>query len=189
MMYSIFGNRPDKKWYERIWRIFYESYYNKVYRIALSIVVDKELAKDITQEVFIHAFLKLDTLKDSEKFSAWISTIAKNLAKNARKQRINYNKKNISFYDMESNPPDSIMEIGEANNPEVLYEQNEAAKEVLKYIEDLDFEGQMILHMKFYEGLTYMQIAEQMNLKESTVRMKALRAKDKLSKKLTTHFE
>lgn len=188
-MIFIFTNETTSGWYEGAWQSLYEDNYNRVYKTALKIVIDKGLAEDVAQEAFVSAFLNIKTLKDKSKFSAWVCSIAENVAKNVLKQKVNRNNRIVSFEAMDTKVPDDLIQIGEMDNPEMLYEENEAAREILNYIEGLDSEGRHILHLKFYEGLTYAKIAEQMNMKEGTIRMKALRARGKVYKKMNRYVD
>ncbi len=188
-MIFIFTNETTRGWYEGAWQTLYEDNYNRVFKTALKIVIDKGLAEDVAQEAFVSAFLKIKTLKDKSKFSAWVCTIAENVAKNVLKQKVNRYNKIISLEIMDTKIPDDLIQLGEKDNPEILYEENEAAMEILNCIEGLDSEGRHILHLKIYEGLTYADIAEQMNIKEGTIRMKALRAREKVYKKMNRYVD
>ncbi len=188
-MIFIFTNETTNGWYEGAWQSLYENNYDRVFKTALKIVINKELAEDVVQEAFTNAFLNIKTLKDKSKFSAWVCSIAENIAKNALKRKISQNNRNIPLETMDTKLPDDLVQLGEMDNPEVLYEENEAAMEILGYIEELNTEEQHIMHLKFYEGLTYVEIAEKMNMKEGTVRMKALRAREKVYKKLNSFVE
>ena len=159
-------NVSNDKWYQGAWQLLYSSNYDKVYKIALSIVIDREIAKDVTQEVFVSAFLKINTLKEMDKFSSWICTIAENTGKNMLKKKIKHNNRNVHLEDEDKNIPDNIIRFCDSNNPEQIYELKEDSKEVLHYIEELGLEEQRILSLKYYDGFSYTQIAEQMNLKE-----------------------
>jgi RNA polymerase sigma-70 factor, ECF subfamily len=188
-MIYIFTNEITEGWYEGVWQSLYEDNYDRVFKTALKIVIDKGHAEDVAQEAFVNAFLKIKTLKDNSKFSAWVCSIAKNIAKNVLKQKVNRDNRIVSFETMDTKIPDELIQLSEMDNPEILYEENEAAREILNYIEGLDSEGRHILHLKFYEELTYAKIAEQMNMKESTIRMKALRARGKVYKKINRYVD
>jgi len=188
-MIFIFTNETTGGWYEWAWQSLYEDNYDRVFKTALKIVIDKGLAEDVAQEAFISAFLKIKTLKDKSKFSAWVCSIAENIAKNVLKQKINRDSRIVSLETMDTKIPNDLIQLGTMDNPEIIYEENEAAKEILNCIEGLDSEGRHILHLKFYEGLSYAEIAEQMNMKESTIRMKALRARGKVYKKMNRYVD
>lgn len=186
-MIFFLTNETNRGWYEGAWQSLYEDNYDRVFKTALKIVIDKRLAEDVTQEAFISAFLKISTLKDKSKFSAWVCSIAKNTAKNMLKQKINHDNRLIPFETTDTKVQYDLIQLGKLYNPEILYDKNEAAMEILKCIEELDSVGRHILHLKFYEGLTYAEIAKQMNEKEGTIRMKAHRARKIIHKKLNRH--
>lgn len=139
----------------------------------------------MAHEAFLNAFLRITSLEDISKLDAWILSIAKNTAKNLLTRKINYNNKGIPYEIIDTlKVSNDIIQLSERNNPEVLYEENEVAKEILDCIKGLDKLEQRILHLKYNEDLTYVVIAEQMNMKQGTIRMKALRAREEIYKKL-----
>lgn len=179
-MLFIFANDKKPKWYEITGQLLFESHYERVYKMAFSITQDAELSKDIAQEVFYRAFLRIDTLKDGSKFGSWILSITANVTKDMLKQKILNRNKTIPLYDNDGNMKDDILSLSDKNTPEELYEDTEEIQEVLRYIDELDIEERQIIYLKYFEEFTYAQIAEQMNLKEGTVRMKVMRAKEKI---------
>jgi len=62
-------------------------------------------------------------------------------------------------------------------------------KYILKYINSLDIEEKQIVHLKYFENYTYAEIAKIMNMKQSTIGMKLLRFKEKLSNKIKNFFD
>lgn len=60
----------------RLKRILFELFYDRVYKTAYYIVEDSYLAQDITQETFIKAFRHIEDCPDGSKAGAWSSTIA-----------------------------------------------------------------------------------------------------------------
>jgi len=181
-----FNERKDKV----DWQSLYKSNIGRVFKTALKIVKDRGLAEDVAHEAFINAFLKITSLKDISKFDAWIGSIAKNVAKNLVMRKTNYNTKCIPYEFIDTTKvSNDIIQLSKRNNPEVLHEENEVAKEFLNCIEGLDKLEQRILHLKYNEDLTYAEIAEQMNMKQSTIRMKALRAREKLHDKVKRYAD
>jgi len=167
------------------WQSLYEYNFDRVFKTALKIVRDRGLVEDVAHEAFLNAFLRITSLEDISKLDAWILSIAKNTAKNLLTRKINYNNKGIPYEIIDTlKVSNDIIQLSERNNPEVLYEENEVAKEILDCIKGLDKLEQRILHLKYNEDLTYVVIAEQMNMKQGTIRMKALRAREEIYKKL-----
>ena len=74
------------------------------------------------------------------------------------------------------------------DNIEEQYEATEMVKFAFEYINSLSFEEKQIVHLKYFEDYTYSEIAEFMNMKQSTIGMKLLRFKEKLSEKINKAF-
>lgn len=169
--------------------ILFAENYEKVYKLALSLTSDEELSKDITQITFTRAFEGLSKLKDKSKFSAWVCAIAVNVSKDMLRKKINNRNKVISLYDKNGNIQDYLQDIVDFDNIEEQYEANEMIKYIIKYINSLDIEEKQIIHLKYFENYTYAEIAKIMNMKQSTIGMKLLRFKEKLSNKISKIFE
>ena len=183
-MFFIFTNEKGKKWDELAGQLLVESNYARVYKMAFSITRDAELSKDIAQEVFYRAFLRIDTLKDRSKFGSWILSITANVTKDMLKQKILNRNKTVPLYGGDGNMRADLLNLRDDNTPEKLYENMEEIQEVLKCIDGLDIEDRLIIYLKYFEGFSYAQIAEQMGLKENTLRTKVMRAKKKISDKI-----
>lgn len=182
-------NKIKDKLYEDALSILFSENYERVYKLALSLTSDEELSKDITQITFTRAFEGLDKLKDKSKFSAWVCTIATNVSKDMLRKKINNRKKVVSLYDKNGNIQDYLQDIVDFDNIEEQYEASEMVKYILKYINSLDIEEKQIVHLKYFENYTYAEIAKIMNMKQSTIEMKLLRFKEKLSNKISKIFE
>jgi len=169
--------------------ILFAENYEKVYKLALSLTSDEELSKDITQITFTRAFEGLSKLKDKSKFSAWVCAIAVNVSKDMLRKKINNRNKVISLYDKNGNIQDYLQDMVDFDNIEEQYEANEMIKYIIKYINSLDIEEKQIIHLKYFENYTYAEIAKIMNMKQSTIGMKLLRFKEKLSNKISKIFE
>lgn len=188
-MIFIFTVEVDVKWHEEAWWLLYENNYHRVYKTAYAITQDAGLAEDVVQEVFCSAFSSLDTLKDKDKFGKWVCVIAVNISNNMLRKKIKQRNRNISLYDKDGNIQSCIIELRASNNPEEAYEDKEEIQQILSCIDGLNAEEKQIIHLKFFEDFTYTQIAEQLQLKESTIKMKVLRSKAKIAKRLERYFK
>lgn len=185
-MFSGRGSR-EKLWEDALSILFAENY-ERVYKLALSLTSDEELSKDITQTTFTRAFEGLDKLKDKSKFSAWVCAIAINVSKDMLRKKINNRNKVISLYDKNGNLQEHLQNLINFDNIEEQYEATEMVKYVFKYINSLSFEEKQIIHLKYFENCTYSEIAQIMNMKQSTIGMKLLRFKEKLWDKINKAF-
>ena len=182
-------SRAKDKLCEEALSILFSENYERVYKLALSLTSDEELSKDITQITFTRAFEALDKLKDKSKFSAWVCAIAVNVSKDMLRKKITNRNKVISLYDKNGNIQDYLQDTVDFDNIEEQYEANEMIKYIFKYINSLDIEEKQIIHLKYFENYTYSEIAKLMNMKQSTIGMKLLRFKEKLSDKINKTFK
>lgn len=188
-MLFITTDEGTGKWYEGILHVLYKENYKRVYKTALSFALDVELAKDITQEAFYRAFLRIHTLRDKDKFGSWVCSIALNVGKDMLKERITYRNNNISLDEENENLQERMAKLVDLNIPDEIYEKNEVRRELQKYISELDEDSQRIIFLKYHQELTYNEIAEKMDMKLSTVKVKMHRAKEKIVIKLEKYFD
>jgi RNA polymerase sigma-70 factor (ECF subfamily) len=187
-MFFSFTNDKDDERYEYSLQVLFEENYDRVYNVAIAILLNKELAKDAVQETFLKAFLKIDTLKDKSKFNIWICTITRNVCKDMLRQICKQRDKNISIYDEDGSIKNNIAELSDFNVPDKIYEDNEARQELKAVIGEMDIDTQTIINLRYFEDLTYEQIAEYMDIKENNVRVKLYRAKRKMAEKIKKYL-
>ena len=167
----------------------FENHYEKVYKTAVMFTLDAELAKDATQEAFLEAFQNIGSLKDSGKFGAWVYSIVMNKCKDMLKKRNKIWNKNIALYDNTDYEEYNIIELYDYQIPEWLFEEKELKQELHKCIAELDYDEQQVIHLKYHHDLTSMQIANQISMKEGTVKSKIYRAKAKVHDKLQKYCD
>jgi RNA polymerase sigma-70 factor (ECF subfamily) len=182
-MIFTFTNDGKDKGYENATEILFTENYDRVYKKAASILADPELAKDATQETFFRAFLKMDTLTDKSKFSSWVCSITVNVCNRMLGQKVKYRINNLSIYDDDGNIRDNIPGLIDFNVPDNIYEDSEIRQELKRYISELDVESQQIINMKIYGDFSIEEISAYMDMKESTVKSKIHRAKQKVADK------
>lgn len=82
-----------------------------------------------------------------------------------------------------------MAKLVDLNIPDEIYENNEIRRELQKYICELDNDSQRIIFLKYHQELTYNEIAEKMDMKLSTVKVKMHRAKEKIVAKLEKYYD
>ncbi|AUS96071.1 hypothetical protein CDQ84_18735 [Clostridium thermosuccinogenes] len=187
-MIFIFTNDRDDERYEDSIQVLFEENYDRAFNTAIAILFNKELAKDAVQEAFTRALLKIKTLNDKSKFNSWICSITKNISKDMLRQICIQKGRNISIYD-EDGDVKNIVELSDFNVPDKICEDLEIRREIKECMGELDIDSQQILNLRFYEDLTYEQIAEHMNISVNTVKVKLHRAKHRMKEKLEKHFD
>ncbi len=154
------------------------------YATIRSIVSTEEDAEDLLQDTYIQVFRKLDTLKEPKAFYGWVKTIA-------RRQAINYvnEKKPIVFSQMESDD-DEIKKKLEVKDedpiiPDIVLEEKETTALLHEMLSDLKDEYRIPLIMRYYGKMSEKDIAEALNVTESTIKNRLYYARKKLNKKAT----
>ncbi|MCB0505332.1 MAG: RNA polymerase sigma factor [Cyclobacteriaceae bacterium] len=149
----------------------YEKY---IFQKCKSYVKNKDSAEDLCQEVLIKVFLQLPGFRHEARFSTWLFIIIHNtcvdfLRKNKKKVHVVLTEK---LADEVSSIVDYDEELPEEKTIEILE----------SLLEELSHEEKLILLLKYKEKHPIRDIQISMGLSESAVKMRLLRAKEKLNK-------
>lgn len=156
------AKRGDKVAFERL----IEFYMKDMYMIARSKLKTYANIEDAIQDTILEIYTGIWMLKDNTKFRAWM---ARSLVNNCN-DILRYNKRYECLEDEE--------------NIVSTYNDGIEDHEFFDLIDFLKDEDKTILIMKYFQGYTFVEISKILNLKESTVRMRALRIKDKIKQRL-----
>ena len=147
----------------------YNRYVNKVYKRCLSMTKDPLKAEDFTHDIFLKVFDKLSAFQERSSFSTWLYSIAYNYC--ADQLRID---KRLNLEPIEEGIKHDTPEAKETH----LHE--ETLQLVNRIMETLSANDQLLLQFKYEKGMSIAQIAEIIHLKESTVKMRLKRSRDKI---------
>ena len=139
-----------------------------MFNTALRIVNKRADAEDILQDSFTDAFMQLGSFENKSTFGAWLKQIVvfKSIGF-LKRQRMN-------FVDMET-----VVDIPEENGmdeAEISYTVD-IIKQKMKQLPD---GYRTVLSLYLFEGYDHEEIAEILNVAQSTVRTQYIRAKQKL---------
>ncbi len=160
-------------------RLHAQGVMNVIYRMC----GDAQIAEDAAQETFIQAWLHLSTYRPQTSLRSWLYRIAVNAATDMlrKEKRILPN----ALEDLHLQDP----QLG----PEALFFQEERTALVQKAILSLPEASRTVLVMREYEGLSYQEIAETLNIPLGTVMSRLNYARktlrDKLEQKLFVQVE
>lgn len=149
----------------------YNLYSKAMYNLAFRMVNNREDAEDILQESFTDAFRKLKSFRFESTFGAWLKTIVIN-------RSINHLKKRKAEIVTDTLPENTD---GEENNEEDLALD---AKKVFNAIEKLPDGYRVVLTLYLLEGYDHTEIAEILDISESTSKTQYMRAKNRLKELL-----
>ena len=147
----------------------YDAYNDAIFRFCLLKVSSREIAQDITQEVFMRYWQNLRKGEDFKNERAYLYTVARNLVIDW------YRKKKESSLD-------AIMETGvdfRGDGPTSITDHVEAA-EVLEVIQQLDETDREVLLLRYVEGFSPKDIAQQIGESANVVSVRIHRALGKV---------
>jgi len=149
----------------------YKLYVQAMYNTCIRMVVNQYDAEDIIQESFTSAFKNLGSFRGESTFGSWLKRIVinKSISFLRTKKHEFTDIDNLSIVD-DGDSDDEIPDI----NPEQV---NEAIK-------TLPEKARVILNMHLLEGYKHKEIAELLNISESTSKSQYQRAKLLLREKL-----
>ena len=150
-------------------------YKDSIYFMSLKMVNNKEDAMDITVETFAKAFEKLDKYQPEYAFSTWLFRVATNNCIDfLRKKKLN----TVSIDNMVDDDDDRPMQIkSDSLNPEESSIKKQQSEELKLLIESLPPRYRNLLTLRYFDELSYEEIAQQLDLPLGTVKAQLFRAK------------
>ena len=131
----------------------------KLYSYILFVVHDPEVANDVFQETFVKVITKLQDGKytDSGKFSFWLTRIAHNvMMDNYRHQKTSQIVEPTEDNDLNKLRSNDIMDINRENE----YVNTQVMNDVRNLMEALPAPQREVVYMRFYQDLSFKEIAE-----------------------------
>ena len=157
-------------------------YQNRVAGLLTRYVAPDDIP-DIVQESFIKAYRSLDSFRGESAFYTWLYRIAVNTAKNhltslgRRPPREDILAEDAESYEVGT-------QLREADTPENLVLSDELKRVVFETIESLPEELKRAITLRELEGLSYEEIAEEMQCPVGTVRSRIFRAREAIDAKV-----
>jgi RNA polymerase sigma-70 factor, ECF subfamily len=152
-----------------------------VYNLALRMLKDREEAAEATQEIFLQAFKGIRRFRQDSRFSTWIYRIALNFCSNHIKQRPPGIHLSLDDERSRSNPAETLTVV-ESQTGELL--RSEKQRRVLGALARLLPEQQAVIELKFFQELTFEEIAEVLDVPLSTIKSRLYAGLDMLKTRL-----
>lgn len=167
----------------------------RVLSLLRHIVGDRDQAEDLTQEVFLRVYRARKSYKPGAKFSTWLFTIANNVALNAlrtRKRRPEV-QLGVSRNDATRSDPlllaeDSIL-AGSSAIPTRQLDKLEMKQMVQLAVDALGERQRMAVLLHKFEGMSYIDIAQVMDMTPQGVKSLLCRARMNLRDILESYME
>lgn len=146
--------------------ILLERYQNKLFSYIYFLVCDKDLADDVFQETFVKAIVMMQQKRYvfSGKFSSWIMRIAHNYVIDLFRQEKKMNVSSIESGENSINVEKNMIE----DNVESVIVCQQTRKEVKRMIEMLPQAQREIVYMRYYQELSFKEIADILDISINT---------------------
>ena len=152
-------------------------YWNEVYGFMLKRTENETNAEDITIETFSKAFDKIATYNSDFQFHTWLIAIAKNVYIDLLRKR----KSSLFFFFFyeQDQQAYNIADTTPSAEDELITEQN--LSRLLQFIKELKPHYQEVIQLRYFQEMTYQEIANKIDEPLSNVKVKLLRAKKLLA--------
>ena len=146
-------------------RELYNRYSPKMLSVCYRFAQNREDAEDMLQEGFIKVFSQMHTFENRGAFEGWIRRIVVHTC-------INILKKNKKFNESVDIIHANAVQVREDNIPSIIQ-----AKQVVECIRMLPIGYRTVLNLYAIEGYSHREIAQALDIEESTSRSQYTRAK------------
>ncbi len=165
---------------QRAYATLMDRYQKSVYHTIYQRVKNRDDAEDLTLEAFGKAFHKLPTYAPRFAFSTWLFKIAiNNCIDHIRKKRLQFQSIDDviepgSSYDYANNLRANI------RNPEDEMMRQQRLKMVNQVVPQLSDKYKLMIQLRFWEEMSYEEIANELEIPLGTVKAQLYRAKESL---------
>lgn len=157
-----------------------DMFWNDVYGFQLKRTENENDSEDITIQTFSKAFDKIHTYNNSYVFKTWLIAISKNIHIDLVRKR----KKSLLDSRSNSEAISSALDVSPSMEDQLIQEQNLA--DLLRDIKKLKPHYQTVINLRYFNELSYADIATNLNEPINSVKVKLLRAKKLLSEIIKT---
>lgn len=174
------AKQNDPKAFEKLLK----KYRKSVYYMLLKMVNNADDADDLTQEAFAKAFNSLPKFDSKYAFSTWLFRIATNNCIDfIRKKRIQTVSIDTSY---ENDEGDSIaFDIKDDNlDPNDIMLKKQRKEYLKKAVESLPAKYKRLVELRYFQELSYEEVATELELPLGTVKAQLFRARELLHQEL-----
>jgi RNA polymerase sigma-70 factor, ECF subfamily len=144
----------------------YETYQAPIHNYVVRMLGDRSLAEDLTQEIFIRVHQSLPAFTGRSLFTSWLFQIAKNRL--------------IDEFRSRERRPDSDIEFNDllAGSVEPIGDTRETVSAIWTAVAALDLQLKTTLLLRDVAGLSYLEIAETLEISVGLVKWRIFKARE-----------
>lgn len=175
-------------------RQLFETHKDRVWSVALHFIGDEAAARDITQQVFLKLFTAIGQFRREASFSTWLYRLVVNACLDEQRRRRRF----LSFDVFRTGDDESEGEMkamawqkerpfapsGQQTPQEDGYSQLEISASVKAAVKELKPKLRIAILLKYFEGLSYEEIARVLGCSTGTVASRLNRGHKELARRL-----
>jgi RNA polymerase sigma-70 factor (ECF subfamily) len=167
-------------------------YQNRLLTILDHLVGDRSLAEDLTQDVFLRIYRARKSYEPGAKFSTWLFTIANNVARNAKRTLSRRREVGVAAGQgsgsMAVNTLEHLAKEASGLAPTRQLDKAEMADIVRMAMDTLNERQRLAVLLSKFEAMSYIEIAETMDLSVQAVKSLLSRARGALKEILEPYL-
>ena len=169
------------------------TYQDRLTTIFLHMTQNQEAAEDLAQDVFMRIYRARNGYQPNAKFSTWLFRIANNLAINAHRKKVK--RKEVALPAGETTsmsglrPEGTALADKSALMPTRQLDKHELQSVVQKAMDQLNERQRLTVLLHKFEGMSYTEIAETMEMTVPAVKSLLSRARDSLRTSLEPYMQ
>jgi len=161
------------------WEQIVRLHWRKVFNVAYKFVGSHEQAEDLTQEIFLKIFRSLDTFDRRANFQTWLVSVSRNLCidhyRSVRKERQTIDR-DVAAEDLSP--------AASTTSPLAALENQDLASLLRRALQTLPPSLRAAVLLRDLQELSYLEIAERLNLPEGTVKSRINRGRRELARQI-----
>jgi RNA polymerase sigma-70 factor (ECF subfamily) len=168
--------------------LLFETYSDKVFRLAMGLLDDEDEAEGVVQESFLRLFEKLDQFEGRAKLGTWLYRVTYNICVDQLRKR-----RPVQSLVDETDPDEEAVFMPAiftdwTQAPEPLFDSAEAQAELGQAVSELPQRLRSVFILREMEGLSTLETAEILGVKEGAVKVRLHRARLLLRERLAAYF-
>jgi len=148
-------------------------YQSSVFNVCYRTLGNRRDAEDLTQEAFLRAYNNIKSYDPERPFGPWMRTLAANLCYNK------LNRRELNRVPLEDER--DFPHRDPVSSPEKTLEISQENQSLYQALWELPHQYRIALELRHFQGLSYQEMAEAINLPLNTVRSHLYRGRQKLA--------
>ncbi len=164
---------------QRAYTQLMSAYRENIYFMMFKMVNNRDDAEDLTIEAFGKAFKRLEQYRPDFAFSTWLFKIASNNCIDFLRKKKKATLVSLDQGYSNEDGDEMTIDIEEDNlNPEQAFMKEQRKEEMHKIVDQLKPKYKQLVELRYFEEMSYEEIADELNLPLGTVKAQLFRARE-----------